>query len=258
MGFVKHNNGFAVQFFGDHVGHFRVQHVLVIENHYVGVRDCMACYKIWAPFFFFAKSLQIVQRVNGGGVGGGGTQGKIRTFTVKGFKIIAMGLVFIGSDKGRGQFAARTVDPFGIRMAYDVFVDAHVSSRRQTYGGDVVGGLLLFRLQFRVACFDDAFEFDHCFGHFWHRTGAVDEFAHFFGPLKLVGGDEGEQGDGFAGAGGHFQEAIAFGVEGLFEFAHVLVLFGVDTVEGPVDDEVFDEELHGVGGVAEGWWDEGW
>jgi hypothetical protein len=37
-----------------------------------------------------------------------------------------------------------------------------------------------------------------------------------------------------------------------------LVLFGVDTVEGPVDDEVFDEELHGVGGVAEGRWDEGW
>lgn len=52
-----------------------------------------------------------------------------------------------------------------------------------------------------------------------------------FGEVQLVGDDEGEKGDGFAGAGGTFEDCVAACVESLFEVAHVGILFWRSVVE---------------------------
>ena len=46
-----------------------------------------------------------------------------------------------------------------------------------------------------------------------------------FGEVELVGYDEREEGDGFARAGGTFEDCVAACVECLFEVAHVCILF---------------------------------
>jgi hypothetical protein len=89
------------------------------------------------------------------------------------------------------------------------------------------------------------FDFGHC-------AGAVDEFA-VFGVEELVGDDEGEERDCFSRAGGAFEDGVAASVEGLFEVAHVGILFcgqlrsevvgtWVDAGIGEEDLEVIDEE----------------
>lgn len=79
-----------------------------------------------------------------------------------------------------------------------------------------------------------------------HSAGAIDQLPTWVG--KLVACDEREQGDGLAGASGHFQEAVTFSIEGTLKLEHVLMLFWVDEFVREVDSEAFDIELHGDDG----------
>ena len=45
-----------------------------------------------------------------------------------------------------------------------------------------------------------------------------------FGEVELVGYDEGEKGDCFAGAGRTFEDCVAAGVESFLEVTHVGIL----------------------------------
>jgi len=63
-----------------------------------------------------------------------------------------------------------------------------------------------------------------------------------FGEVKLVGYDEGEEGDSFSRAGGTFEDSVAACVERLFEVAHVRILFF----------EVKTERKEGVPGYIRG------
>lgn len=82
--------------------------------------------------------------------------------------------------------------------------------------------------------------------HLVDGAGAVEELPDglLAGGGEGVGDDEGEEGDGLAGAGGHLEEAVAAGVEGPLEVDHVLVLLRVDVLVGEVHGDVLYLELH--------------
>lgn len=80
--------------------------------------------------------------------------------------------------------------------------------------------------------------------HLVDGAGAVDELERGVGLGEGVAGDEGEEGDGLAGAGGHLQEGVALGVEGSFQFQHIRVLLRVDVVVREVHRHVLYFELH--------------
>lgn len=81
-----------------------------------------------------------------------------------------------------------------------------------------------------------------------HCARAIEQLHWVGGFGQSVAGDEREQGDGFSGSGGHFEEAVAFGVESALEFDHVGVLLRVDVVVREVYGYIFDLELHFHGG----------
>lgn len=82
------------------------------------------------------------------------------------------------------------------------------------------------------------------FLHLMDSTGAVDELDGVMGLGEDVAGDEGEEGDGLAGAGGHFEKAVTLGIEGSLEFEHVGILLWVYVVVGEVYCYVLYLELH--------------
>lgn len=61
-----------------------------------------------------------------------------------------------------------------------------------------------------------------------------------------IASDEGKEGDGLAGAGGHLQKAMALCVEGSFEFDHVGILLWVYAVVWEIHCYVLHLELHGL------------
>lgn len=73
---------------------------------------------------------------------------------------------------------------------------------------------------------------------------AVEKLERGIGLGEDVAGDEGEERDGFAGAGGHLQETVTLSVEGALELHHVRVLLWVDVVIGEVHGHVLYLELH--------------
>lgn len=91
------------------------------------------------------------------------------------------------------------------------------------------------------------------------------------GVMLLVCDNERQQRHGLSGARRHLQDAVTPGIEGLFEIAHVGILFGVYTGVGEEDGEVtsfrsvstivraqeskhnsLNEEFHGDGGAGAG------
>lgn len=60
-----------------------------------------------------------------------------------------------------------------------------------------------------------------------------------------IAGDEGEEGDGLAGAGGHLEEAMTTGVQSALQLHHVLILLRVDVLVGEVHRHILDLEFHG-------------
>lgn len=75
-------------------------------------------------------------------------------------------------------------------------------------------------------------------------AGAVEELGGVGRVGEGVGGDEGEEGGGLAGAGGHLEEAMAAGVEGALQVQHVRVLLRVYVVVGEVDGDALQLKLH--------------
>lgn len=75
-------------------------------------------------------------------------------------------------------------------------------------------------------------------------AGAVEELDGIGGFGEGVAGDEGEEGNGLAGAGRHFEKGVAFGIESTFQLHHVRVLLWVDVVVGEIHCHIFDLEFH--------------
>lgn len=48
--------------------------------------------------------------------------------------------------------------------------------------------------------------------HLVDGASAVDKLDGRIGAREAVAGDEGEEGDGFAGSGGHLEKAVSLGV----------------------------------------------
>lgn len=80
--------------------------------------------------------------------------------------------------------------------------------------------------------------------HLVHGAGAVEELGRGGGPGHGVGDDEGEEGDGLAGARRHLEHAVPAGVERSLELQHVGVLLRVDVGVGEVHRYVLKLELH--------------
>lgn len=88
------------------------------------------------------------------------------------------------------------------------------------------------------------------FLHLVDGAGAVNELDGVVGLGECVAGDEGEKGDGLAGASGHFEKTVTLGVEGSLEFEHVAILLWVYAVVREVNYYILYLELHGFGGLG--------
>lgn len=69
-------------------------------------------------------------------------------------------------------------------------------------------------------------------------ASAVDELDRVLGFGEGVAGDKGKKGDGFSGAGGHFEKTMALGVESSLQLEHVSVLLRVNVIVREVDCDI--------------------
>ena len=70
-----------------------------------------------------------------------------------------------------------------------------------------------------------------------HGSRTVDELS-VLRIMLLVGDNQREEGYCLSGPGGHLQDTMTPGIEGLFKIAHVGILFGIDTRIREKDGEI--------------------
>lgn len=192
---------------------------------------------VWTPSFLFAKGPQILQRINSGWQHRPGPGPLVVLEELAGRH--AGVLLGQSPNPARGELPAPGVHRVAVLRRQDPRVHAQVLARGEPDGEDPGGGAEVLDL-----VVVELLELGEGLLHLVDGTGAVDELERGLGLGEDVAGDEGEEGDGLAGAGGHLEEAVAAGVEGALELHHVRVLLRVDVVVGEVDGHVLDFELH--------------
>lgn len=80
--------------------------------------------------------------------------------------------------------------------------------------------------------------------HLVDGSGAIDELERAVGFGESVAGDKGEKGNGLTSAGGHFQEAMAFGVQGSLQLHHVRILLRIYVIVREIHRHILNLELH--------------
>lgn len=146
---------------------------------------------------------------------------------------------------GHGPYPASCQLPTGgvnrvaILGSKDTGIDAEVLAGGETEGEDPGLGTEVLEL---VAV--EELELSEGLLHLVDSTGAVNELEGIVGLGESVAGDEGEEGDGLTGAGGHLQEAMALGIQGSLQLEHVRVLFWVYVVIREIHRHVLNLELH--------------
>lgn len=145
------------------------------------------------------------------------------------------------ADPRRGELAAGRVDRIARLRGDDGRVDAEVLA-----GGEAEGeeGRRRRGREVEKEVGVEQLELGQRLLHLVHGAGAVEELGRGGGPGQGVGDDEGEEGNGLAGARRHLEHAVPAGVERPLELQHVGVLLRVDVGVGEVHRYLLKLEFH--------------
>mmetsp|Transcript_30688 Transcript_30688/g.56827 ORF Transcript_30688/g.56827 Transcript_30688/m.56827 type:complete len:217 (-) Transcript_30688:151-801(-) len=152
MRFVKHNDRFRFQLFRNHLRHFRIEHILIIEHQHRRMVNRLPCEIIRTPVFTLSPLFEFFQIVHPRRHGGGFSR-----FT-KPIEILARGsklrrrrwlllcLLLWLSQRIRCRLlrpfqrprrrhrSTRCINRLPIAFPNDAFVNTHVTTRGKTYG----------------------------------------------------------------------------------------------------------------------------
>lgn len=144
-----------------------------------------------------------------------------------------------GANPAGGQLPTSGVNGVAVLGSKNLGIDAEVLAGGEAEGEDPGLGAEVLEL---VAV--EELELGEGLLHLVDGAGAVDELEGVVGLGESVAGDEGEEGDGLTGTRGHFQEAVALGIQGSLQLHHVSVLLWVYVVVREVHRHVLYLELH--------------
>lgn len=201
----------------------------------------MSCQEVRTPPFLLSIHPQILQCINSR------RQHRVGPRLLVLLEELARGHVRVGRGGGPDpagcESPATGVDGVPVLGGENPRVDAEVLAGGEADGEDLgaiaeMGGLVGV----------EELELGEGLLHLVDGAGAVEELDGVMGLGEDVAGDEGEEGDGLAGACGHFEKAVTLGVQGSLEFQHVGVLLWVYVVVGEVHCYVLHLKLHGFWG----------
>lgn len=165
----------------------------------------MARKEVGAPPFLLPKCSQILQGVDARGQDGlgGGPFVVLEEGTARDVRV----LDGEGADPAGGELAAGGIDGVAVVGGDDRGVDAEVLAGGESEGEEAGGGAEVEDL----VAVEEA-ELGEGFLHLVDGAGAVEELEGIGRLGEGVAGDEREESNGLAGAGGHLEEAVSSGI----------------------------------------------